>query len=110
MPSKSKKPESQGLDASPWQAADKLRSQMDAAEDKHVVLEPIFPMSIAHELVETVHRDAKTESNVKEQVRAKLGATIRRLLLKYGYPPDQEPAATRLVLEPTEVIAGEKAA
>lgn len=65
---------------------------------------------IAHELVEIVRRDAKTDWNVKEQVRAKLRATIRRLLLKYGYPPDQEPAATQLVLEQAEVIAGEEAA
>lgn len=60
---------------------------------------------IAHELVEIVRRDAKTDWNVKEQVRAKLRATIKRLLLKYGYPPDQEAAATQLVLDQAEVIA-----
>ena len=65
---------------------------------------------IAHELVDIVRRDAKTDWSVKEQVRAKLRATIKRLLLKYGYPPDQEPAATQLVLEQAEVIAGEEAA
>lgn len=43
---------------------------------------------IAHELVDIVRRDAKTDWNVKEQVRAKLRATIKRLLLKYGYHPD----------------------
>lgn len=42
MPPKSKQQESQGLEASLWQAADKLRSQMDAAEYKHVVLGLIF--------------------------------------------------------------------
>ncbi len=64
---------------------------------------------IAHELVEIVRRDAKTDWAVKEQVRAKLRATIKRLLLKYGYPPDQEAAATQLVLDQAEVIAGEDA-
>jgi type I restriction enzyme R subunit len=64
---------------------------------------------IAHELVDIVRRDAKTDWSVKEQVRAKLRATIKRLLLKYGYPPDQEPAATQLILEQAEVIAGEDA-
>ena len=63
---------------------------------------------IAHELVDIVRRDAKTDWNVKEQVRAKLRATIKRLLLKYGYPPDEEPAATKLVLEQAEVIASVK--
>ena len=62
---------------------------------------------IAHELVEIVRRDAKTDWSVKEQVRAKLRSTIKRLLLKYGYPPDSEPLATQLVLDQAEVIAGE---
>ena len=60
---------------------------------------------IAHELVEIVRRDAKTDWNVKEQVRAKLRATIRRLLLRYGYPPDQEERATKLVLAQAEALA-----
>ena len=43
MPPKSKKPvTSQGLEASLWEAADRLRSNMDAAEYKHVVLGLIF--------------------------------------------------------------------
>jgi type I restriction enzyme R subunit len=65
---------------------------------------------IAHELVDIVRRDAKTDWSVKEQVRAKLRATIKRLLLRYGYPPDREPAATQLVLEQAEAIAGEERA
>ncbi|MHB0927383.1 MAG: type I restriction endonuclease subunit R [Candidatus Nanopelagicales bacterium] len=64
---------------------------------------------IAHELLDIVRRDAKTDWNVKESVRAKLRATIRRLLLRYGYPPDMEPAATQLVLDQAEVLAGEEA-
>jgi type I restriction enzyme R subunit len=65
---------------------------------------------IAHELVDIVRRDAKTDWNVKEQVRAKLRSAIKRLLLKYGYPPDKEEHATQLVLDQAEVIAGEEAA
>jgi type I restriction enzyme R subunit len=62
---------------------------------------------IAGDLVRIVREDAKTDWNVKEQVRAKLRATIKRLLLRYGYPPDQEPAATALILAQAEVIASE---
>jgi len=65
---------------------------------------------IAHDLVEIVRRDAKTDWAVKEQVRAKLRATIKRLLLRYGYPPDMEEAATQLILSQAEVIAGETVA
>ena len=62
---------------------------------------------IAHKLVEIVRRDAKTDWAVKEQVRAKLRSTIRRLLLQNGYPPDQQEAATELVLAQAEVVASQ---
>jgi type I restriction enzyme R subunit len=65
---------------------------------------------IAHELVDIVRRDAKTDWSVKEQVRAKLRSAIKRLLLKHGYPPDKEETATQLVLDQAEVIAAEEAA
>jgi type I restriction enzyme M protein len=42
LPPKSKKLESLGLEASLWEAANRLRSNMDAAEYKHVVLGLIF--------------------------------------------------------------------
>ncbi|WP_210503347.1 type I restriction endonuclease subunit R [Nocardioides xinjiangensis] len=62
---------------------------------------------IAHELTEIVRRDAKTDWNVKEQVRANLRATIKRLLRKYGYPPEPDyyATATDLILRQAEVIA-----
>jgi type I restriction enzyme R subunit len=60
---------------------------------------------IAHELAEIVRSDAKTDWNVKETVRAKLRTRIKRLLLKHGYPPDQEPAATELIIRQAEVMA-----
>jgi len=64
---------------------------------------------IAHELTEIVRRDAKTDWNVKEQVRANLRATIKRLLRKYGYPPEPDyyATATDLILKQAEVLAGE---
>ena len=64
---------------------------------------------IARELVEIVRRDATTDWAVKEQVRAKLRTNIKRLLRKYGYPPDQRASATELVLKQAEVLAAEEA-
>lgn len=61
--------------------------------------------AIARELLEVVRRDAKTDWNYKEQVRAKLRTTIKRLLRKYKYPPDKTAQATQLVIEQAEVIA-----
>ena len=65
--------------------------------------------AIAHDLVDIVRRDAKTDWAVKERVRAKLRASVRRLLLRHGYPPDQQEEATMLVLRQAEVLAGEAA-
>lgn len=61
--------------------------------------------AIAHELTEIVRNDAKTDWQVKETVRAKLRTRIKRLLLQHGYPPDQEPTATDLIIKQAEVMA-----
>lgn len=60
---------------------------------------------IAHELTGIVRRDAKTDWNVKEQVRAKLRSAVKRLLLKHGYPPDGAETATDLILKQAETMA-----
>ena len=63
--------------------------------------------AIAHDLVGIVRRDAKTDWNVKEQVRAKLRTTIKRLLRVHGYPPDKAEGATDLIIQQAEVIAAD---
>ena len=55
------------------------------------------------------HRDRpqrrQADWQVKETVRAKLRTRVKRLLLKHGYPPDQEPTATHLIIQQAEVMA-----
>ncbi|HET9118303.1 MAG TPA: type I restriction enzyme endonuclease domain-containing protein [Pseudonocardiaceae bacterium] len=43
-------------------------------------------------------------------MRAKLRSSIRRLLVKRGYPPDKQPSAIKLVLEQMESMAPRYAA
>jgi type I restriction enzyme R subunit len=62
---------------------------------------------IARELVEKVKQNASIDWTIKETVRAKMRVMVRRILRKYGYPPDLEEAATRTVLEQAEVLAAE---
>lgn len=69
------------------------------------VMEDELMRQIATELTAIVRNDAKTDWNLKETVRAKLRTRIKRLLLKHGYPPDQEAAATNLILSQAEVMA-----
>jgi type I restriction enzyme R subunit len=60
---------------------------------------------IARELVETVRNNATIDWTVREAVRAKLRVMVKRILRKYGYPPDMQEKATRTVLEQAEQIA-----
>ena len=41
---------------------------------------------------------------VKESARAKMRTIVRRLLRKYGYPPDKQEKATQTVLEQAELL------
>jgi len=42
---------------------------------------------------------------MRENVRANLRVIVKRILRKYGYPPDKQEAATRTVLEQAEVLS-----
>jgi len=59
---------------------------------------------IARELVETVRRNVTIDWTVRESARAKLRTTVRRLLRKYGYPPDKQEKATLTVLGQAELL------
>ena len=65
---------------------------------------------IAQELVETVRRNATIDWSLRESARAKMRVMVKRLLRKYGYPPDKQEHATQLVLKQAEVACEEWAA
>jgi type I restriction enzyme R subunit len=65
---------------------------------------------IARELVEVMRRDIKTDWTVRDDVRAKLRSSIKRLLVKHKYPPDRQPEAIKLVIEQMETMAARYAA
>jgi hypothetical protein len=60
---------------------------------------------IARELVAVMRRDVKTDWTVRDDVRANLRSSIKRLLVKYKYPPEKQPEAIKLVIEQMEAIA-----
>ncbi len=62
---------------------------------------------IAKELVLAVRKNATIDWTVKESARAKLRVIVRRLLRKYGYPPDKQEKATQTVLEQAELLCKE---
>lgn len=58
-------------------------------------------------LTETIKQNASIDWTIKESVKAKLKVAVKRLLRKYGYPPDMQMLATETVLKQAEMIANE---
>ncbi|MGP5089315.1 type I restriction endonuclease subunit R [Brachybacterium tyrofermentans] len=65
---------------------------------------------IARELVATMQRDIRTDWTVRDDVKAKLRSSIKRLLRKYKYPPDQQKDAIVNVMSQMESLAPRYAA
>ena len=63
--------------------------------------------TIAQELVETVRRNATIDWTVRESVRAGMRNAVRRVLRKYGYPPDKQEKAIETVIEQAELLSEE---
>lgn len=59
---------------------------------------------IARELVKAVRANVTIDWAVRENVRAQLRVIVKRILRKYGYPPDKQEKATQTVLEQAEVL------
>lgn len=53
---------------------------------------------IAREVADKVRKNATIDWAVKESVRARLMVIVRRILKKYGYPPDKQEQAIQLVM------------
>ena len=60
---------------------------------------------IARELVDTMRKDVRTDWTVREDVKARLRANVKRLLRKYKYPPDRAPEAVLQVMAQMEAMA-----
>lgn len=61
--------------------------------------------SIAREIADKVRANATIDFAVKETARARIMVIVRRILNKYGYPPDKQPAAIELVMKQAENLA-----
>ncbi|MBS0182764.1 MAG: type I restriction endonuclease subunit R [Nitrospira sp.] len=63
--------------------------------------------TIAREVAEAVRKNVTIDWTVRENVRAQLRVIVKRILRKYGYPPDKQEKATQTVLEQAEVLCSE---
>ena len=64
---------------------------------------------IARELAEMVKKNVTIDWTVRENVRAQLRVLVKRILRKYGYPPDKQEKSTQTVLEQAEILCAEVA-
>ncbi len=62
---------------------------------------------IAQELLKAIRNSLTIDWSIRDNVRAQMRVIIKRILRKYGYPPDKQAAATALVLEQAEAICKE---
>ena len=62
-------------------------------------------VKIARELVETVKKNVTIDWTMRENVQAQLRVYVKRILRKYGYPPDLQDAAVQTVLQQAEALS-----
>ncbi len=60
--------------------------------------------SIAMDVARTVNKNMTVDWSIREQAKAKMRIAIKRLLTKYGYPPDKKEDATQLILVQAESL------
>jgi type I restriction enzyme R subunit len=84
----------------------------DALADNHsardLMGEPALRV-IAHELVEDIRKNITVDWAHREAARADIRRRVKRILRKYGYPPDLQDAAVQNVLQQAEVLSTELA-
>ncbi len=61
--------------------------------------------AIATELVNTVRRSVTIDWSLRENARARIRVFVKRILRRFGDPPDLQDEAVKLVLEQAETLS-----
>lgn len=61
-------------------------------------------IQIAKDLTTSIKNNISVDWSIRESVQAKMKMTIKRLLKKYGYPPDKTAKAVDIVMEQTKLM------
>ena len=62
---------------------------------------------IAAELITQVRKSATIDWTLRESARAKIRVMVKRILNKYGYPPDLQEEAVKTVLQQAELLCAD---
>lgn len=74
-------------------------------------MDPVLTMGdpalrvIAHELVTSIKNNVSVDWMHREAARARIRILVKKILRKYGYPPDLQEAAVINVLQQAEALA-----
>ena len=60
---------------------------------------------LIHHIVDIIRKNATVDWSKRSDVRAKLRLTVRKILIRYGYPPDLARLEADKVLEQSEALA-----
>ncbi|MDU7022544.1 MAG: DUF3387 domain-containing protein [Staphylococcus epidermidis] len=73
-----------------------------------VLLRILYVVYRAHELTKTVKDNMSVDWSKRDSAKAKMRVQVRRLLKKYGYPPDLQKMAVEQVVEQAELMASQQ--
>lgn len=59
---------------------------------------------MAMELVGLIRKNASIDWTLRKNIQAKMRLSVKKLLKKYGYPPDKQKLATQNILKQAELI------
>jgi type I restriction enzyme R subunit len=59
---------------------------------------------IARDLTEAIRKNLSIDWSIRASVQAKMKMIIKRLLKRYGYPPDKTPKAVEIVMEQAKLM------
>ncbi|HPS89052.1 MAG TPA: DUF3387 domain-containing protein, partial [Methanosarcina vacuolata] len=59
---------------------------------------------MAAELVKIIRQNAGFDWTLRKNIQAKIRVNVKRLLKKYGYPPDKQKLATENILKQAELL------
>lgn len=100
------------------QESDQLAQELNLTEYEYAFYSAVAENDSARELMqkevlrelavvltESIRKNVTLDWTIKEAARAKLRVIVKRLLKKYGYPPDMALLATETVIEQAEQLA-----
>ena len=89
--------------------SEKLKKTLNAYHNRAIATQEVIDKLkvIATELITQVRKSVTIDWNLRETARARIRVLVKRILNKWGYPPDLQEEAVKTVLAQAELLCGE---